>query len=184
MNFSLPLPDNIKRLILARQSSQIIFGIVLLGLVLAVSVFQWQQAKIKKMRHNIGIEEERITVGSEVAELDKKIAQMSSLYARKPTSLSLKKIEQIASDNKMTIISASQDSESDSGLYTVNSFKLALEAGYHNLGKFISALESYGDMVQIGHLYIKNKGGGVPLSGTEDPNNLAVNIEATVAFIK
>ncbi len=186
MAFDLPLPDNLKSFVLKRKDILVIVGILLAGLIAAILIFKVQQERIKRSASMIKSEEERVAIGRDVSVLDKKISQMRGLYAKKVNSLNMKKIEGIALVNNLTVVSSSQDKEIDTGTYAVLPMKFIFEGRYHNLGAFLSTVESQPEMVNIKGVSIKGKeeAFGEPEGEKAAKNNIIVNAAMDVVFLK
>lgn len=186
MAFNLPLSDNLKALVLERKDMFIAVCILLTALIIAISIFRAQQEKIKKSTAMIKLEEERTVIGKDVSALDKKISQMRGLYTKKVNSLNIKKVEEIALVNNLTIVSSAQGSEIDAGAYAVLPMKFIFEGRYHGLGVFLSALESQPELVNIKDMSMKGKEGVSAETEGKKPvqNNIIVNAAMDVVFLK
>lgn len=187
--------------ILKKKEIGIAAGIILLGLIASGYLFQEQQKKIKKLKNEISLEEQKISLGKELAVLNDKITKTSSQYVRKAASLTIDKFNDFASESKVKIVSIAPEKERDSGFYTVMPFRLKLQASYHRLGKFISILESLPDMVKIEDFFIRGEQAGSQAeAGKQEPgqktteqlkreegdgkNNLNIDMKVSVTFTK
>ena len=184
MNNSLASAEESLKRLLSRKDILIFLGVLLLGLFLANSLFQKQRNKLKALKSEIALLEQRVKLGKEVVGLQEEFIRVSAPYLKKATSFTIDKFSESASANRVKITSISQEGEVDAGLYTVMSYHLSLKAGYHNLGRFIGALESLADMVKVEELSIQAGRQAMSQKGGEAENILSVSMKVSVTFIK
>ena len=184
MDTALVIPENIKR-ILRRKDILISLAIVGLGLLFSQRLYQEQEKKLKGLKNEIAQEEQRVKLGKEVLALENKLTQLSGPYFKKATSFAMNKFNDLASSSGVKIASISQEAESDSGPYAIMSYRLALKAGYHNLGKFISSLESLPDMLKLEELSVQGeRASGKNPGPAEEKNPLVINMRVSLTFLK
>lgn len=180
------LQEKIKR-ILARKDLVMSIGIILSGLLVANFLYQKQQQKLKRIEADIAQEGQRISLAKELTILDDTLTKIGAPYIKKDTSFTIDKFNELAAGSDVKIASISVDDEMDSGLYTVTNYRLSVKADYHNLGKFISALESLADMVKVEELTLSPEGGQARAQESEREgarNILNINMRISAAFVK
>lgn len=178
--------DWLKRLS-ARADIVLGVSVVLLGFFLANFLYKKQQQRLKGIEDEIAQEEQKTGLAKELSALEGKLKTITGPYIKKDTSFGIDKFGELATSTGVKIASLSVENEADSGLYTVTTYRLAVKADYHSLGKFISALESAADMVKVEEIFLA--GGGAQATvrqpGEADSVNiLNVNMRVSVSFIK
>jgi Tfp pilus assembly protein PilO len=161
--------------ILKRKDLPIHLIIIILGLVCSNYLFQKQQNKIKALNSAVALEQEKLKLAEEVAELDSKLVKISGPYLKKTTSFSPQGLNELVSKCGIRIISIAQENKQEGEQYQINSYKLSLEAAYPDLSKFIGLLESLPDLVELKDLSIQR---------TQQENILTINITVSITFIK
>lgn len=178
------LSFNLKN-IMGKKNQFIKAGILFLGFMLSISVFQNQQNKIRNLRIEFIREEQRTGLAKEVVSLSDKINQISALYLKGASSLSIDKFNDFASQSKVKIIKLTPGRETDFGDYAVMSFSVSLRADYHSLGRFLSILESQEEMIRVEQItvsFISDSAKG-RLVRTEEKKENALDINMTVSTV-
>lgn len=176
----------LKRLI-ARADIVLGVFVVLLGFFLANFLYKKQQQRLKGIEDEIAQEEQKTGLAKELSALDGKLKAITAPYLKKDTSFSIDKFGELATAAGVKIASLSVENEVDSGLYTVTTYRLAVRAGYHSAGKFISALEAAADMVKVEEISLA--GGGAQAMArhpgeVDSVNIINVSMRVSVSFIK
>lgn len=190
MNISSSLkgsPQDLLKRLMSRQDLLLGAAVVVGGLIFANVLYQKQQQRLKGIEAEIVQQEQKVALAKELSALDDKLKAASSAYARKDGSFTINKFSELAAAAGAKITSLSVESEADSGLYTVTSYRLSVKADYHSIGKFISALESAGDMVKVEEFSLTLAGGQVRARQTEaagKANILNISMRVSVSFIK
>lgn len=161
--------------ILRRKDLLIHLIIIILGLLCSNYLFQKQQNKIKALSSATALEQEKLKLAKEVAELDSKLTKISGPYLKKTTSFSPQRLNELVSQCGIRIISIAQEDKQEGEQYQVDKYKLSLEAAYPDLSKFIGLLESLPELVELKDLSILR---------TEQENILNINITVSITFIK
>lgn len=180
-------PQELLRRLMARQSLALGAAVVLCGFILANIIYQKQQQRIKAVEAEIAQQEQKISLAKELAALDDKLKTITTTYIKKDSSFTIDKFNEFASFAGAKITSLSVENETDSGLYTVTAYRLSIRADYHSVGKFISALESAGDIVKIEELSLSLAAAQARARRPQGPNRaniLNVNIRVSVSFLK
>jgi Tfp pilus assembly protein PilO len=162
-------------------------AIVLCGFFFANVLYKKQQQKLKVIDAEIAQREQEIALAKELVVLDDKLKAITTPYIKKETSFTIGKFSEFAASSGAKIISLSVDSDADIGLYTVTSYRLSAKGDYHSVGRFISALDSAGDIVKIEELSLSLAGSQVRRRKHKDSgkgNILNVNMRVSVSFIK
>lgn len=180
------LQRQLKRL-MARQDLVLGAAVVICGIFFANIIYQKQQRKLKGIEAEIAQEEQKTGLAKELGVLEDKLKAITGPYVKKDTSFTIDKFGELAASSGAKIASLSVENETDSGLYTVTSYRLSVKADYHSVGRFISALESVGDMVKVEELSLS--GGGAQAMArqpaeADSVNILNVNMRVSVSFIK
>lgn len=180
-------PQELLKRLMARQSRVLGAAVVVCGLILANIIYQKQQQRIKVIEAEIAQQEQKIALAKELTALDDKLKAITETYTKKDTSFTIDKFNEFASSAGVKITSLAVENETDSGLYTVTSYRLSIRADYHSVGKFISALESAGDIVKMEELSLSLSAAQARARRTQGPNQaniLNVNIRVSVSFLK
>ncbi|TAN59417.1 hypothetical protein EPN16_07195 [bacterium] len=176
----------LKRLI-GRQDLVLGVVIVLCGFLFANVIYKKQQQKLKGIEAEIAQQEQKIALAKELVVLDDKLKAITTPYIKKETSFTIGKFSEFAASSGVKIISLSVDGDTEIGLYTVTGYRLSIRADYHSVGRFISALESAGDIVKIEELSLSLVGAQARTRKQKDSgqgNILNVNMRVSVSFIK
>lgn len=164
---------------LGKKEILIFSGIILLAVFYSKQLFQKQQGKIRHINLDISSEQNRLDLARELLELDHKLTQSSGPYLEKDTSFNIDKLKEIVSQYGVKITSVGINKE-QGGLHELTRYQLSLQTNYHNLGKFMSALESLPDMVRIEEVSVTPQ-----QQATQDGKVLLdVPMRISVAFIK
>lgn len=180
-------PQEFLKRLMARQSLVLGAAVVVCGLILANFIYQKQQQRIKAIESEIAQQEQKISLAKELTALDGKLKAITATYIKKDTSFTIDKFNEFAASAGAKITSLAVENETDSGLYTVTGYRLSIRADYHSVGKFISALESAGDIVKIEELSLSLAAAQARArrpQGTNQTNILNVNIRVSVSFLK
>ena len=182
------LTSNLKS-ILGKKNQVIKAGILLLGFILSVSVYQNQQKKIRNLKIELVREEQRMGLAKEVVSLSGKVNQISAPYLKGASPLSIDKFNDFASQSKVKIIQLTPEKETDFGAYAVMSFNVSLQADYHSLGRFLSMLESGKEMIRVEQITVSLSPGAVqdqgrPIQAEERKINvLDINMAVRALYI-
>lgn len=100
----------------------------------------------------------------------------------------IQKMSQLAQQAGMLVLSATPQAKNENDLVRRDSFQLELRGSYHQLGKFISLLESQKPGIKVSDVRIdKNQNTGFGYANSLAPeyaNALRVNLVATVYYAK
>ena len=166
-----------------RNKDKIAFVIIMaLALTIALQIYKHQGAKIEAMQEEIAVEEERVSAAKELAKLAKEIADKGAPYFRGKEFLDEGALRRLASLNGIKIASLARDEGENSDSLASDLFNLEAKGGYHNLAKFVSSLESRGELLQIETLSLKNPGAFD--NGNDENEDLSLIMRIRVNYIK
>lgn len=180
-------PQELFKRLMARKDLALGAVVMVCGIILSGVLYQKQQQRLKVIEAEIVQQEQKVTLAKELSALDDKFKAASSAYARKDGSFTINKFSELSAAAGAKITSLSVENETDSGLYTVTSYRLSVKADYHSIGRFISALESAGDMVKVEEFSLTLTGGQARTlrpGEAGQANILNVNMRVSVSFMK
>jgi hypothetical protein len=132
--------------------------ILILALLLAHNIYQQQLRTADSLRQRKEVEQKKNAVLEDIRLLERKIKGYKDFVNRKDISVSMNIMSEIAQQFSINVISIRPDRELEDPLYTRHFFALKLETdNYHNLGKFISRLESRRELYSVEKLKILPK---------------------------
>lgn len=170
--------------ILRRKDILISLFVLLVGILFSIYLFQEQQKRIKNIKSEISQEDEKIILAKELSGLDNRITKVSSPYLD-AGFLTKEKFNEFASSANIDSISVEQQEEVSKDFYRVIPFTLNFKANYHNLGKFISTLESQNAIIRIEELVIrKEENIEESPDKTDRKNMLDVQMKVSLTSIK
>lgn len=131
-------------------------AIVILALIIAYNIYKGQNRTLGSLKENKDIEIKKNAVLSDISQLEKKIISYKNLFNKKDISLVMNTINSIAKGTNIKIILIRPQRERDYPVYIKYSFDLVINAkDYHQVGKFISKIESSPDIYMIDSVNIK-----------------------------
>ena len=166
-----------------RNKDKIAFVIIMaLAVTAALQIYKNQGAKTEAMQEEIAAEEEKISAAKELAKLAQEIAKKAGPYFRGKESLDESALRRLASLNSIKMVSFIQDEGERGDLLFSDLFNLEVKGGYHNLAKFVSSLESRGELLRIETLSLKNLAGFD--NGNDEDEDLSLVMRVRVKYIK
>ena len=166
-----------------RNKDKIAFVIIMaLALTIALQIYKRQGVKTEAMREEIAVEEERISAAKELDRLAQELSKKAGSYFRDKESLDEGALRRLVSLNSIKMISFIQDEGEQSDSLVSDLFNLEVKGGYHNLAKFVSSLESRGELLQVETLSLKNP--GVLDNGNDENEDLSLVMRIRVNYIK
>jgi Tfp pilus assembly protein PilO len=126
-------------------------GVILLSLLIAFNfVYKKQQAELAALQEKKQTEEKKNVILDNISLLEKKIDAYTMLLAKKDSGSVISSINEMAKSSGVKIVAIRPGQEQQSTDYIKTSFDLTLQVdSYHALGRFISRLESYGDVYVV-----------------------------------
>lgn len=140
-----------------RKDIVIGLGILLVAAILAQKVVYSPKAKkIERLRSQIREEEEKNRLLGEIDQIDQTLhSYQKKTPSGREVSWVLDKVTKIAKDMELSIISLEPQPPDDRGAYVRLPLKLEVECGYHELGRFLSQIESSEEFLRIESLQVK-----------------------------
>ena len=146
---------NLGWLFFQHKNKLINIAIIILALLFAHKIYQQQKKIMDSLRQKKATEEKKNTVLEDIQQLEKKIQSYKKFVNRKDISVAMNIMSELAQDFSINVISIRPEMQQENPLYTRHFFSLKLETdNYHDLGKFISKLESRSELYSVGNLKI------------------------------
>ncbi|MBU0504183.1 MAG: type 4a pilus biogenesis protein PilO [Candidatus Omnitrophota bacterium] len=158
------------------------FDILIIGLALIIAnnIYKAQGKVIVSLKERKQIELKRLDVLKDVNRSYERINSIKSFVNNKDISLIVNSLTDIAKDCHIQIDSLKPGKDEEASGYVIYPFELSVSAGsYHNLGKFISRLESSADFYIIRSLDFS-----FIADSAIDKNSLKVNLAIATVLIK
>ena len=122
-------------------------GIIVLGLLVALRIYGYQQKKISELKNQNKTESEKNQVLQDIGQVEEKLNSYKSFLNQKDISSVIRTLGNVAKDSSIKIVSLKPGQEKKYPEYTAHPFTLTIEAeNYHLLSKFISNLENHPDV--------------------------------------
>lgn len=139
-----------------RKKTVIRIAILFFAIILANKViYQPQVRKIKMLEDQIVGEKEKNKLADEINELGNKInSYRQKISTPGDISLVINEVFKIAKDMKIEIVSLQPQQTEEETLYVRLPLKVVIEAGYHELGRFLSRIESSEKFIKVDNLQI------------------------------
>lgn len=138
------MDPNRKRLLLI--SAIIIF----IALWVANSISRSQAARIQKMKARVAEERDKNRTLAGIGGVEKEIASYQPRIASERNNEWLRRsVTEMADQYRVKIVSISPQAPDDKEVYVRLPLKLEVECGYHQLGEFISRLESSKEFIKV-----------------------------------
>jgi Tfp pilus assembly protein PilO len=136
-------------------------AITLVALITAIIVsftaYQAKEKEIQIVRSQKAVEEQKNAVLEEIGLFEKKLEKLKKGVNSKEPEIAMDKIGDLAKVSLVQVAKIIPLKEAVLGVYTKYPYELALSAkDYHQIGKFISALENSPDMYMVESLVINN----------------------------
>jgi Tfp pilus assembly protein PilO len=118
-------------------------GILLISVLVAYNLYKNQAEGLQKVQHDKVNESKKNEVLSVLGELENALNTFKKELGRKDADSVINYINSIAKETGVSILSIKPDQETKTGEYLITPYMLSLKSsGYHNIGKFVSKLES------------------------------------------
>jgi len=155
--------------------------VVIIAIFIANNIYKNQTALIMSLNKAKDMEEKKNLVLGQISELEKKFKVRKDFINNKDISLSINNINGIAQELGVKINAIRPQEKRDYPLYTKYPFDLSLNfKDYHQLGTFISRLESHQDIYIIEKINIRKL-----RYGSEDVSDLlSVDLTLSTVLVK
>lgn len=132
--------------------------IIVVALIVGNSIFRTQSARVERLKAKVAQEKQknRILIGIQKIE-DEINSFLPRLLPKKDQDWLRRQATRIANESNVEILSISPKSPQDRGLYVWLPIGMEVECGYHQLGNFISLLESSRNLIWLESLDLTRK---------------------------
>ncbi len=145
--------DKLINLLSKYKNALLNVAIIALALVISKNIYQNQAKEISTLMQLKESAQKKNAALEDISQLQKKFAVFRASINNKDIAIVMGKISDIAKEYGIKILSVRPLPDKDCGTYTAYAFDLNItSASYHNLGKFISKLESSPDIYYITNL--------------------------------
>lgn len=165
--------------------------IILIALFIAINIFKFQVKNIELLKEKKKDEIKKNEVLDNISQLEKTINSYKNTLDKNKKDISsvLNTISNFAKESAVKIISIKPNKEEDYPQYIKYSFDLAINVNsYHNIGQFLSKLESHSEIYLIDKLNTKMiekpKESGQFRQESEITYGLVVNLTLSVIAFK
>lgn len=186
MDASIVLPAPLRKII-RKKNLLISLAIIALGCFIAYNLYKMQGAKLKEIKNQIAVEEQRMGLGKELNGLNDQASKSRQPYLKSGAGLTIEKFNELASLTGTKIISIIPEPERNTGFSSSTLFNLKLQADYKAISAFLDKLESQPGMVKIEEFGLKPSPQAQKVSSPETGNKnnlLDINIKVNAIFIK
>ena len=186
MDTSIVLPAPLQKII-RKKTLLISLAIIALGCFIAYNLYKMQSAKLKEIKNQTAVEEQRMGLGRELSGLNEKVSNLRRPYLKGGAGLTIEKFNELASLTGTKILSIIPEPERSMGFYNSALFNLKLQADYPAISAFLDKLEAQPGMVKIEDFSLKllPRDKKASLAGKENKANLLdINIKVNAIFLK
>ncbi len=171
---------NLKEIFHQHKNKLINAAILILALLFSRSIYEQQLKVTDSLRQRNDNEGKKNIVLENIQQLEKKIEGYKNFVNRKDVSVAMNIISEIAKDFSINVISIKPENPQEKPLFTKYFFDLKLEAAnYHDIGKFISKLESRAELYSVENLKIMPE-----LSYDQQKKSLVIDLTLSTILLK
>lgn len=186
MDTSIVLPAQLQKII-RKKNLLVSLAIIALGCGIAYNLYKMQSAKLRDIKNQIAVEEQRMGLGRELRGLNEQVSSLRQPYLKNGPGLTIEKFNELASLTGTKIVSITPEPERNMGLSSSTVFNLKLQSDYKAVNAFLDKLEAQPGMIKIEEFALKplprDKKG--PSAGAQDkPNLLDIIIKVNATFLK
>jgi Tfp pilus assembly protein PilO len=136
--------------------------ILVVAVIVAFKIYQSKEGEIAALKSQKVTEEKKNALLGDIGGLEKRIAYLKDNVNNKAISSVLDKIGDFAKTSSVQIAKITPQKEEVLAAYTKYSFELTLSAkDYHQIGKFMSLLESSPDIYMVEELNVAKNNAAV-----------------------
>jgi len=133
-------------------------AILIFGLLIATGIYTSQTKSLHLLNIRKETEIKKIEVLNAIQESEKKIESYKKLLTEKDPVLITNKINNMARESNLRIISVQPGAQEEEPLYIKYPFILTMQSdSYHAIGKFISKIENYSDLYFVETISIRSQ---------------------------
>jgi len=131
--------------------------ILVLAVIIAFKVYRGKEAEFLGLKNDKEMENKKNAILNDLSELEKEFAYWNENVNNKELSAVLDKIGDFAKNASVKITKITPQKEIVVGVYTKYPYDITLSASkYHQIGKFMSILESSPDIYMVENLAINS----------------------------
>lgn len=125
-------------------------AIIVVALFLARSIYRGQQARIENLKAKIAEEQAKNRILTEIGKRERGLESYQPLMPpERDVEWLRRRITELADESQVKLLSISPRAPEDRGIYVRLSVEVEVECGYHQLGDFLSRLESSKEFVKL-----------------------------------
>lgn len=171
---------NVGELFYQHKNKVINIAILIAALFFARNIYEQQLKVADSLQERKVTEEKKNVVLTDIRQLEKKIKGYKDFVNSKDISVAMNIISEIAQNFSINVISIRPGIEQERPLYTRHFLNLKLEAtNYHDIGKFISKLESRSELYSVETLKITRL-----YSYVQETKSLGVELTVSTILLK
>lgn len=153
--------------------------IIICALLLSHNLYQHQIKQIGLLEQTELDERQKNTILEDIQQLERKIESYKNFVNRKDISVAMNLMSEMAQGFSLTVVSIRPMWQQELPLYARHFFMLKLEANhYHDVGKFISKLESHPELYSVEGLKI------APMYTVKQRKYLSVELTISTILLK
>jgi type IV pilus assembly protein PilO len=146
---------NLANFLEKRKYISVVISVILLALIIGNNLYQFQKRKIAYLKTEIKKEESKNRLVREIVLLNKKIGSYEKRLPRqRDVSWLMRKVTQLAKDAQVKIISLKPQAIDRQVGYVRIPLEIKLNCSYHELGGFLSNIESSPEFIRINSLQL------------------------------
>ncbi len=174
--------DKLASLFIESKEKIIGIAIITLTLMVAFSIYRNQARKLQLLNIQRDTEIKKNALLSDIQQSEKKIDFYKKLLNEKDSASITNKINDVARDANVKVISIQPGAQEQQPLYIKYPFVLTIGAdSYHAIGKFIGKIESYSDVYFVDTISIISQASNKELSQAQQTTDkLTVNLVVTI----
>jgi hypothetical protein len=147
--------DELVNLLIKYKNTVFNAAIILIALVISKNIYQNQAKEVSALIQVKEADQKKNAALEDISQLEKKFGGFRAAVNAKDMAMLMNKISDSAKGYGVKILSFKPLQDKDYGAYTNYAFDLNITSpGYHNLGKFISKLETSLELYYITNLAI------------------------------
>jgi len=130
-------------------------AVVIVGLIIALNIYQGGLGRIKSMEAKISEEENKNRELEKISQLESKKNSYKELFSKQEANSVMADISKIAKAANVSVVSVKPLAKESSADYSKDIFEITVNASsYDNLAEFINAIESYNNVYIVEGLKI------------------------------
>ena len=144
--------------------------IIIVTLIIATNIYKGNQGRLESLNLKINEEEKKNSELEKISQMESREKLYKKLLAKREASLIMADINDITKAAGVNVLSVKPLQKESSANYSKDIFAVTVNtSSYHNLGQFIDALESYGNVYIVESMEISNQ-------ASDNKKGLAANL--------